>query len=147
MITDHVVMLIAGIREKAYRFLVGEMSTRGMTGLAPSHGAILSTLFDRGPVRMQELASRIDRDKSTVTALVRKLVEHGHVQKVADPEDNRAAIVRLTARGEALRPDFDDISERLISVAFRGFERQEKESLIRSLEKMLESFRREVEAR
>ena len=140
MKTDHVISLIAGIRARAYRFLTSELRGSGMTGLSPSHGAILSTLYDHGPVSMRELARRIDRDKSTVTALVKKLVEHGYVTRSTDPHDSRVTIIGPTDKALALRPDFDRISERLIARTFRGFDREERESLVRSLEKMLRNW-------
>lgn len=144
MKTDHVIALVAGIREKAYRFLVRELGRRGISGLAPSHGAILNTLYNHGPVSMQELSRRIDRDKSTVTALVKKLQNHGLVERAADPADGRVSIVHPTRQALALRPDFDEISEQLITTAYRDFDEQEREALVRSLEKMLESFQQEL---
>jgi DNA-binding MarR family transcriptional regulator len=143
MKTDHIIMLISSVRQEAYRFLTRELAQRDMAGLAPSHGAILSTLFDREPVRMQELAKEIDRDKSTVTVLVKKLVEYGYVEKAEDSMDGRVSMICLTERGRALRSDFDEISQRLISTAFRGFDQHERESLVRGLEKMLASYREE----
>jgi DNA-binding MarR family transcriptional regulator len=142
--TDHVIALVAGIREKAYRFLVRELSRRGISGLAPSHGAILNTLYNHGPVSMQELARRIDRDKSTVTVLVKKLQSHGFVKRTADPADGRVSIIHPTRQALALRPGFDEISEQLITTAYRGFDEQEREDLVRSLEKMLGSFQQEL---
>jgi DNA-binding MarR family transcriptional regulator len=144
--TDHVIALIAGIREKAYRFLVRELSLRGIDGLAPSHGAILSTLYNHGPVSMQELARRIDRDKSTVTALVKKLQDHGYVERAADPADGRVSIIHPTARALALRPGFEEISQRLIATAYQGFDQEERETLVRGLEKMLDAFQKEADS-
>ncbi len=129
-------------REKANRFLVRELKQRGMSGLAPSHGAILSTLYNHGAVSMQELARRIDRDKSTVTALIKKLQDHGHVTRANDPNDSRVSIIHPTDKALALEADFDEISRQLIATAFRGFDRQEQERLVQSLEKMLTTFQK-----
>lgn len=137
---DHIIALIAGNRGGAYRFITGELRRRNIRGLAPSHGAILSTLYDHGPVSMQELAKRIDRDKSTVTALVKKLLDGGFVEKAKETGDGRVTIVSLTDKGMALKPDFDDISEMLIARAYRGFSRREQERLVRGLEKMLRNW-------
>ena len=140
MRTDHVIALIARNRQGAHRFINGELAGRGIKGLAPSHGAILSTLYAHGPVSMQQLADHIDRDKSTITALVRRLVKHGYVRKRREAADGRKSIVELTARGRALKPDFDDISRRLIRRAFRGFSRVERERLVRGLSRMLNNW-------
>ena len=140
MRTDHVIALIARNRQGAHRFIIGELARRGIEGLAPSHGAILSTLYAHGPLPMQQLADHIDRDKSTITALVRRLVKHGYVRKRREAADGRKSIVELTARGRALKPDFDAISRRLTRRAFRGFSRVERERLVRSLSRMLNNW-------
>jgi DNA-binding MarR family transcriptional regulator len=93
---------------------------------------------------MQELARRIDRDKSTVTALVKKLHQHGYVERTADPTDGRVSLVHPTRKALALRSAFDEISAHLITTAFQGFDVQERETLVRGLEKMLRSFQQEL---
>ena len=52
MKTDHIVALISRIREQANNLLVAELAKRGHAGLAPSHGAILHALAERGPMPM-----------------------------------------------------------------------------------------------
>lgn len=94
-------------------FLSGELARRGYAGLAPSHGDILAELFRDERVRMSELSRRIDRDPSTVTALVRKLVKLGFAKTERDKTDGRATVVLLTERGRALAQDFGEISELL----------------------------------
>ena len=59
---------------------------------------------------MSELSRRIDRDPSTVTALVRKLVKLGFAETARDETDGRATVVSLTDRGRALERDFGEIS-------------------------------------
>lgn len=94
-------------------FLTGELARRGYGGLAPSHGDILAELCREERVRMSELSRRIDRDPSTVTALVRKLVKLGFAKTERDETDGRATVVLLTERGRALERDFSEISELL----------------------------------
>ena len=62
----------------------------------------LETLVHQGPLRLQGLASVMYLDKSTASRVVDALVRKGHVVRVADPADRRAALIRPTAQGEAL---------------------------------------------
>ena len=138
--TDHVIALIARVRDRAYEFLIKELNKKRITGLVPSHGGIMSTLFRRDRASMKELSERIGRDKSTVTALVNKLVRAGYAVKEKDDEDNRITYLRLTEKGRALEMDFDEISEKLIARAFRGFSPKERESMVKAVVKMLNNF-------
>ena len=140
MKTDHVIALIARVRDKAYEFIIRELNKKKITGLVPSHGGIMSTLFKKNKASMKDLAARIGRDKSTVTALVHKLIAAGYVTRERDPDDNRITYLRLTAKGRSLEQDFDEISENLIATAFSGFSQQERESMVKSVVKMLNNF-------
>jgi DNA-binding MarR family transcriptional regulator len=140
MKTDHVIALIARVRDKAYEFIIRELNNKKITGLVPSHGGIMSTLFKRDRISMKEIAERIGRDKSTVTALVNKLVRAGYVVKEKDPDDNRITYLCLTAKGRSLERYFDMISERLIATVFRGFSQTEREDIVRAIVKMLNNF-------
>jgi len=102
----------------------------------------MSTLFKRDRASMKELSDRIGRDKSTVTALVSKLVRAGYVVKEKDPDDNRITYLCLTTKGRALEKDFDEISENLIATAFHGFSQEERESMVKAIVRMLNNFSR-----
>jgi DNA-binding MarR family transcriptional regulator len=140
MNTDGIISLIAGVHGKAARFLVREMEARGMKGLVTSHGDILALLFRQGSASMKELAEAIGRDKSTVTALVDKLLEQGYVEKARDADDSRVALVSLTRKGRALEPHFREISEALLSGVFRGFSRAEKETVTELLRRLRDNL-------
>ena len=85
---------------------------------------------------MREIAKRIGRDKSTVTALVKKLIDFGYVQKEQDLKDSRVTLVKLTKSGRALKHDFDEISEILLQRVYKDFTEQEKEVMIDGLERI-----------
>ncbi|HUW64460.1 MAG TPA: MarR family transcriptional regulator [Spirochaetia bacterium] len=128
--------MISRIREKANRFIMREMSLRGMEGLATSHGDILVALFNHASLSMTELARMIDREKPTVTVLVDKLVTMGYVCKATDQGDKRVTLISLTPKGRALQPDFDEISALLLDSVYRGISDEEKEVLINALMKI-----------
>jgi DNA-binding MarR family transcriptional regulator len=135
-----IISLISKIRESANRFIISEMDNWGIDGLAPSHGDILVALLKAERLTMKELAEKIDKDKSTVTALVDKLIKLGYVEKTRDIEDSRVVFVTLTRSGKALKPMFDTISEELLSVVYKDIQQSEKEELINTLTKIKNNF-------
>lgn len=135
-----IISLISKIRESANRFIISEMDKWGIDGLAPSHGDILVALLKAERLTMKELAEKIDKDKSTVTALVDKLIKQGYVEKTRDIEDSRVVFVTLTRSGKALKPMFDTISEELLSVVYKDIQQNEKEELINTLTKIKNNF-------
>ncbi|NNM44647.1 MarR family transcriptional regulator [Knoellia sp. DB2414S] len=60
--------------------------------------------IDPEGTRVSVLADRAQVAKQTATALVDKLERAGYVERVPDPTDGRARLVRLTTRAEAAIP-------------------------------------------
>lgn len=60
--------------------------------------------IDEDGTRLSVLAERANVAKQTATALVDKLERSGYVERVPDPTDGRARLVRLTSRARAALP-------------------------------------------
>ncbi|MFD1214320.1 MarR family winged helix-turn-helix transcriptional regulator [Arthrobacter sp. GCM10027362] len=69
--------------------------------ITAAQSSVLTTLLDRGPLRMGELASIEGVRMPTATSVVARLVKLGLVERTADPQDRRAVRVGITARGSA----------------------------------------------
>jgi DNA-binding MarR family transcriptional regulator len=75
------------------------VAERGFHDLRPALTVVFQHLRDDGS-RITELAERAQLTKQTVVYLVNELEQLGYVERVADPHDGRAKLVRATARGE-----------------------------------------------
>ena len=140
MQTEDIIALISAIRDKANRFILQEMKARGITDIVPAHGGIFVHLFRNPELTMGEIARLIDRDKSTVTTLVEKLVTLGYLKREKDSNDNRVTRVKLTKKGKALDADFENISKRLLKCVYTGFSKKEKETTIKMLTRINHNF-------
>ncbi len=60
--------------------------------------------IDTDGTRLSVLADRAQIAKQTATALVDKLERAGYVERVPDPSDGRARLVRMTPRAETALP-------------------------------------------
>ena len=69
--------------------------------ISAAQSSVLTTLMDRGPLRMGELAAIEGVRMPTATSVVARLVKLGLVERIADPQDRRAVLVGITARGSA----------------------------------------------
>lgn len=136
MKTDHVASLVADIKYKADRYIVLELKRHGIYDLVPSHGGILNALFNQGNLTMKQLARFIDRDKSTVTTLVNKLINLGYVSKEQDLKDKRVYNIQLTRKGKELKPVFDRISIDLINKFTAKIKKEQTIQLIQILEQI-----------
>lgn len=136
------VSVLARTRTQANHFLVREMAAAGMGNLATSHGDILSELFEEDALFMSQLAHRVGRDPSTVTALVKRLVAAGYVTTARNTHDRRAVMVSLTPAGNNLRSRFAAISKRLLAVQSEGISSHDAQVARRVLLRMQENLGR-----
>jgi DNA-binding MarR family transcriptional regulator len=90
-------------------------------GIDPYGWGTLSVIGAHGPLTPKELAARTGRPLTTVSDVVRRLVDRGDVERLPNPADGRSHLLRLTKRGDrswhrgwpALRTTIRDISSRL----------------------------------
>jgi DNA-binding MarR family transcriptional regulator len=80
------------------REIEAALEDRGVGELRPSQATAL-LLVDRTGTRLSEIAQRAGITKQAMMQLVDGLQAMGCVRRVPDPEDARAKVVRLTAKG------------------------------------------------
>ncbi len=74
------------------------LAAAGFADLRPNHTAIFRLLDPEGN-RVSDLAARAATSKQAMGYLVDYLEAHGYLERVPDPTDKRAQIVRQTTRG------------------------------------------------
>jgi len=74
---------------------------RGHPEIRPPHGNVMQFLDDAG-TRVSVLAERAQITKQSMAELVVHLERLGYVERVPDPSDRRAKLVRATPRGKQL---------------------------------------------
>ena len=136
------ITLIGNLREQYHDFLDRELENQGIKGIMFPHGSILTCLFrNGGSMQVLEIASLLDRSKSSISELIDRLVTFGYVVKTKGTDDRRAVSVTLTEAGWALKGPFSEISKRLLKTAYEGFSAGEQETFIELLGRMNDNFR------
>jgi DNA-binding MarR family transcriptional regulator len=75
------------------------MAKQGTNGIERAAYAILFHLIHDGPQRTSKLAESLHSEISTISRQSSALVQHGLVERQADPEDGRACLLAPTAEG------------------------------------------------
>lgn len=78
--------------------LFERLAERGHPDVRYAHGNVFQYLDDAG-TRVSDLAQRAQMTKQSMAQLIQHLEDHGYVERVPDPADGRAKLVRTTARG------------------------------------------------
>jgi DNA-binding MarR family transcriptional regulator len=110
---------------------------RGHPEVRPPHGNVFPFLDDEG-TRVSVLAERAQITKQSMAELVEHLERHGYVERVPDPSDRRAKLVRATARGEEVYA----IAREFVAELEARWTRQLGARKMRQLRELLEELNR-----
>jgi DNA-binding MarR family transcriptional regulator len=86
-----------------------ELAAAGFADSYPSWGTNIFHHLREGGLRLTELAQRTHTTKQALLYTINQLEAAGYVERVPDPTDGRAKIIRLTQRGWELRRVGDEI--------------------------------------
>jgi DNA-binding MarR family transcriptional regulator len=94
-----------------------------------------------GGSRLTDLADLAQITKQSMGELVDHLERHGYVERVSDPDDRRAKLIRLTARGWAVH----ETADRVVSALQAEWTRQFGEDRMQQLTRLLRELSDELE--
>lgn len=75
------------------------LAAAGYPDIHPAHGNNIFQHLDTEGTRLTDLAERAQLTKQSVGDLVEYLEARGYIERVPDPVDGRAKLIRLTAKG------------------------------------------------
>lgn len=135
-----VLSLISRVHSASAEFLQKKLAACGLENFASSHGNILFCLSQNDGLSSGELSKKINRDKSTTTALLKKLEKSGLVKVEKSLTDSRKKIVSLTAAGREYNEKTAGISKEMLEKCWKGFDEGEKKSVTEAIVKMLKNL-------
>ena len=79
--------------------LQGRIAAAGFSDIRPGHGCVFGGIDPQNGSRLTELAERANMTKQSVGEVTSDLEQRGYLERVTDPSDGRAKIIRLTPQG------------------------------------------------
>lgn len=136
-----------GLTEELFRLLTNgahvAQFNREKPAVSPVTFSVLIAL-SRQPKRGADLACLMGLDQSTVSRRIASLCEHELVERIPDPDDGRAQLVRITPTGMAVVEAERQRRVRSITNALGDWSEDERTELVRLLAHLnttLEAYR------
>ncbi len=107
--------------------------------VGPGGGIVLMTLAEMGCPGLNELTTRVARDKSQMTRTIRSLETKGLVLRKVSPDDARITLVCLTEAGEQVVKDLQHAVAETISDILAPISNADEQVLKTLLERALSS--------
>jgi len=137
-----VVYYVSQTKQNMHKFIENQLKNEGMIDLIPSHGSILTVLYNHeGPLTMKAIAEKIGKDKSTVTVLINNLMYKGYIKKSENRQDRRITFIELTELGRSKEVKYREISKKVVETAYADFTEDEKTVFLRLLKKMNSNYK------
>lgn len=95
----------------------GEVARRSGVTLERALHPVIFTIGDRGVARINDLASDLGLEASTVSRHVTKLVDRGLALRTVDTDDRRAIAVRLSKEGARVHRQLSDAWQSMLADA------------------------------
>jgi DNA-binding MarR family transcriptional regulator len=131
--TDTALELAELLSHSARRLRLGSTAQLAPLGLTDAQARVLRIVASAGPLRMADIAARLEVVPRSVTTMVDGVEEAGLIVRGADPGDRRSVLVSLTPRGHALLHRLERARRATADDMFGGLAGDERADLARLL--------------
>ena len=115
------------------------VAVAGYGDIRPGHGCVFGGIDPDNGSRLTDLAERAMMTKQSVGEVTSDLEQLGYVERVPDPDDGRAKLIRLTPKGREAYA----IGQRLIDEVERDWAERFGEEGVAALREVLEAVHAE----
>ncbi len=135
--------LISQIKQVQGRVFEKILKVAGIAEFNGAQGRILYVLWKEDGLPIIELSKRTGLAKTTLTGMLDRMEEQGHIIRNYDKADRRQVKITLSGSAKALKGKYESVSAEMAEVFYKGFSAAEKEEfesrLIRILKNITEA--------
>lgn len=135
--------LISQIKQIQGRIFGRLLIEAGIEEFNGAQGRILYVLWQEDDLPIVELAKRTGLAKTTLTGMLDRLESQGHVARCYDARDRRQIRIRLTPQARKLEQKYQEVSDDMSRLFYRGFTDEEILALDNGLERILRNLETE----
>jgi DNA-binding MarR family transcriptional regulator len=109
-------------------------------GLTRAQSRVLAYLMWQGEMNQARLAELLEITPISLTRLLDRMEGYGWVERVANGEDRRAYVIRLTRKARSIFPRVLQVGDEVAEEGLRGLSAAERDTLIRLLQRVRGNF-------
>lgn len=117
--------LISKIKQIQGRVFEKLLINHGISELNGAQGRILFVLWEEEHITISALSQRTGLAKTTLTSMLDRLEEAKYIQRIYDPTDRRAVKIGLTEKAHNMQGKYNEVSEEMNKIFYKGFTENE----------------------
>ncbi|MFW9904176.1 MAG: MarR family winged helix-turn-helix transcriptional regulator [Candidatus Thorarchaeota archaeon] len=133
--------LIAQIHQLSQRIFAKKLKQHQIVDINPAQGRILFALWKKDGLPIIELAKATSLSKSTLTPMLDRLEEIGHLKRVDSEEDRRKKLIYLTEKNKKLQDIYYQVSLEMKGLYYKGFSEKEIDQFEDHLKRILSNLK------
>lgn len=114
-------------------------------GIGYGQFSILMQLYRKDRVLQETIAEKLSIDKTTTARTIKKLETLQFINRLPNPEDQRAYLVCLTEKAQALKEEIIPITQKWTDFLLNGMNEQEMQLFFQLLEKAAHNAKHTLE--
>ncbi|MDE6847329.1 MAG: MarR family transcriptional regulator [Lachnospiraceae bacterium] len=135
--------LISQIKQIQGRIFSRLLTDAGIEEFNGAQGRILYVLWQEDNLPIVELSRRTGLAKTTLTSMLDRMENKGHVVRCYDLNDRRQIRIRLTDHARGLERKYQEVSEDMSRIFYKGFTEEEIKEFDAGLERVLRNLEEE----
>lgn len=132
--------LISKVKQIQGRVFEKLLMEHGIHEFNGAQGRILFVLWEGDDISISELSKKSGLAKTTLTSMLDRLEASGHIQRIYSPSDRRTVKIKLTESAKGLRAQYNEVSEKMNEIFYKGFSDEEILVFEKSLMKILNNL-------
>jgi DNA-binding MarR family transcriptional regulator len=132
--------LIAKIHQLSGRIFSRKLKEVEFQDFNPAQGRILFALWQSEGISIRELAKKTALSKSTLTSMLDRLEQSGHLERVSSKTDRRQIHLKLKKENDEFKNAFLKVSGEMIKIFYNDFSKKEIEIFENYLRKIFSNL-------
>ncbi len=130
-------ILITRIKQLQGRIFEKLLATHDISEFNGAQGRILFVLWEKDSIPISELARKTGLAKTTLTSMLDRMEQRELIERVYSPTDRRTVKIQLTEKALGLREHYEQVSDEMNQIFYKGFRDEEIFALETGLRKVL----------
>ena len=135
------------IRHLSGRIWEDVLKESGVEVFNGAQGRILYVLWEHGDMTISQIGKLTSLAKTTLTSMLDRMEAGGLIERVPDKENRRQIIIKVTQKAKGYREVYDNISDKMNEIYYRGFSDEELEMFDAQLKKIVNNLEEEEKKR
>ncbi|MFX1309647.1 MAG: MarR family winged helix-turn-helix transcriptional regulator [Promethearchaeota archaeon] len=108
--------------------------------ITAAQGRVMFPLWRKDNISFQTLKKKTMLSKATLSYMLDKLEEAGHIKRIPSENDKRTIHIKLTKKNKDLQEKFIQVSIQMKDIFYKGFSEKEIDEFEKYLRRLLENL-------